>query len=149
MGTAENVTVIKERILSELSLGLLPDNYRLFHSDVCLSDDAYLIDYNVQDFDSLLLVGLSKAEVENYAATEIDSVGIKAHKCPSLASRMVKDECAGREDRNRSPSDGLLRMMKSVVRQIGAVSLCCVRSTDDLDDKEDDDRNEYCCGDDL
>jgi hypothetical protein len=72
----DTVTQVKEKVLAELSLGLLPNNYQLYHNDKQLPDDEYLIDNNVQDFDSLELKCIpsnrKKEGRDNSCYSEID-----------------------------------------------------------------------------
>lgn len=76
--TCDNVTEVKEKILAEMSLGLLTDNYKLFYNDVMLADDAYLIDYNVQDFDSLTMKCYSTGHIAGLTQHSLKDTGTKS-----------------------------------------------------------------------
>lgn len=161
--TCDNVTEVKEKILAEMSLGLLTDNYKLFYNDVMLADDAYLIDYNVQDFESLTM----KSYSTGYAAgLTPNSTGRAETKCDGGGGSLTSGDdtlrkstaTGGRRELYESdtalptlhektshrtqfdPSVQLVSMFKEMVQQVSSVGLCCWRSGDADDDCYDDRR---------
>lgn len=164
--TSDNVTEVKERILAELSLGLLTDNYKLFYNDVMLADDAYLIDYNVQDFDSLTMKCYSTGQAAGLTQNIIRGTEIKSDSSRGGGASVTNAGGARRRgtatggrralyesntalpnthsEKNSlsdefDPSLQLMSMFKDMVQQVSSVGLCCLRSGD-VDDESYDDR---------
>mmetsp|Transcript_19969 Transcript_19969/g.33658 ORF Transcript_19969/g.33658 Transcript_19969/m.33658 type:complete len:209 (+) Transcript_19969:112-738(+) len=166
--TSDNITEVKEKILAEMSLGLLTDNYKLFYNDVMLTDDAYLIDYNVQDFDSLTMkcystgraIGLTQSNIggtdTNSIASRSESGGGATAKTGGAIRKMagsggrrglyeddtVLPATLSEKDTHGDDFDPSLQLgsiFKDIVKQISSVGLCCLRSGD-ADDEYYDDR---------
>lgn len=149
--TSDNVTQIKEKVLAEMSLGLLTDNYKLFYNDIMLPDDGYLIDNNVQDFDSLTLkcfeTGNSIGAMETVGQQKTSGMNSSKDSCSNVAS--VKGGRRGVYEGNTtnienvdnkgsvSHSQQFMSMFKGMVQQVSSVGLCCWQSEVDFDD-------EYC-----
>ena len=151
MESSDNVTQVKEKVLAELELGLLADNYKLYFHDKALADDSFLIDNNVQDFDSLILKCLPTKGISNMrhvdtstrSNTQTDSSNADGsnnthfENTTATSGKLYGRRSVYEEDRSShvSTAEPLLRIVKNVAQQMySAGLLCCIQDGSKEDD---------------